>query len=277
MSESKQINPEVQTPRMFQPQSEVGRRYVFGYARSIRNTDQAVQDLFEGISVLQEDQLYPVPLIRGEMEKAIAYAFGEQFASAPDRAEAGLVDRVVLPLMSLRPGDVNFAPERFIHHAALRFGGPPVRDIPAYGEETRPYDVAFRYSKGIPIDRTYTLTVWTKYEEDMSQILEQILLKFSPIAYIDVEGVPWETPVKITGSANNSNSEVEDHQVRILKYVFNLTAESHIAQPVRRDKTVLKIIQKTALSDENGASQELEETVQEAGPEDHPQTPIKGD
>ena len=50
----------------------------------------------------------------------------------------------------------------------------------------------------------------------MNQILEQILLKFSPIAYIRVRGVPWETGVKLDSIANNLDVEPGDQNIRVV-------------------------------------------------------------
>ena len=75
----------------------------------------------------------------------------------------------------------------------------------------------------------------------MNQIVEQVLLKFSPIAYIRVRGVSWETGVKLDSIANNLDTEPGDQNVRVIKFVFNMTAESYIPQPIRREKAVLKM------------------------------------
>ena len=98
----------------------------------------------------------------------------------------------------------------------------------------------FGTARGIPIDVGFTLYAWTLYIEDMNQIIEQLLLKFSPIAYIKVRGVPWETGVKLDSIANNLDVEPGDQNIRVVKYQFNLTAETYIPQPITRRKAVLK-------------------------------------
>jgi hypothetical protein len=74
----------------------------------------------------------------------------------------------------------------------------------------------------------------------MNQILTQILTKFSPIAYIRVKGISWEIGVKLSSIANNVDYEPGDKAVRVFKYQFSLTAESFVAQPIVRKKSVLK-------------------------------------
>jgi hypothetical protein len=103
-------------------------------------------------------------------------------------------------------------------------------------------DTIFGIARGIPIDVSYTLYAWTLYIEDMNQILEQIILKFSPVAYIKVRGVPWETSVELVSTANNLDVEPGDQNVRVVKYEFSIKAETFIPQPIVRKKAVLKTI-----------------------------------
>ena len=74
----------------------------------------------------------------------------------------------------------------------------------------------------------------------MNQIVEQIMTKFSQVAYIRVTGVPWEVIVKLDSVANNINNEPGDQQIRIIKYEFNMTAQTYIPQPIERKKAVLR-------------------------------------
>ncbi len=259
INRSKSDNPEEQTPRQYQPTSKVGRNYIFGYSKCIRNSNKAMMDLFSDITIMHEETIYPVPIIWGTQEKAVIYAFGEQFAANPDRQEDGLVDRIRLPMIALTGGDIGLAEDRYIYHGARRKGGNLGQG--SYGQEKKPYDVIYRFSKGIPVDMTFTLTLWAKFYENLMQMVEQIFQKFSTIAYIKAEGIPWETPVKITGSSNNVNDDVGDRQVRVLKYVFNLTAESHITQPIKRDKTALEITQKYVILGDLVPDNEIETLV----------------
>jgi hypothetical protein len=93
----------------------------------------------------------------------------------------------------------------------------------------------------------------------MNQILEQVLLKFSPVAYIRIQGVHnWETIVKLDSIANNLDTEPGDQQVRTVKYQFGMTAETFIPQPIVRKKAVLE--QKIDLVD-NVSDEEITEVI----------------
>ena len=45
----------------------------------------------------------------------------------------------------------------------------------------------------------------------------------------------------LTSSGNNIESEPGDQAIRVIKYQFNMTAESYIPQPITRDKAVLSM------------------------------------
>ena len=103
--------------------------------------------------------------------------------------------------------------------------------------------------------------------EDMNQILEQIVTKFSPIAYIKVRGVLWEVIVKLDSIANNLETEPGDQALRVIKFQFGLTAQTYVAQPITRNKAVLKTkIEVVNSLDEEQISEvlhRLEEAVEE--------------
>jgi hypothetical protein len=99
----------------------------------------------------------------------------------------------------------------------------------------------FGVARGVPLDVGYQLTAWTLYLEDMDQILEQIVRKFSPVAYIRIQGVHnWETTVKLESIANNIEYEPGDQAERVIKFQFSLKAETFIPQPIVRKRAVLK-------------------------------------
>jgi hypothetical protein len=261
---------------MYQPTSDVGRQLIFGYTRSIKNCDRSILDLFSDITIIHDNKIYPVPIVWGSQEKAVIYVFGENFINNEERKEEGLVDRITLPVLALHGTDIEFDASRFIYHEARDYRAG-AGDSGLFNQEKRPFDTRFGISKGIPINRNYTLYVWAKYYENLMQIVEQIYLKFSPIAYIRFEGNRWETPVKLTGSASNITEDVGDRQTRILKYSFNLLAESHIQQPIKRDKTVLKIVQKYVVEGDLSVNSEIDTIIEEVEEGETPETINRGE
>lgn len=219
---------------------EVGKtnpNTLYRYSKSIRSCDEAMQDLFRNVVVIDEDGVaHPVPIMWATQERAVAHVIQENVR----KDVTNVVDRIKLPMLAISSTDFSFNQDRYTYHRAvdwLREAGKP-------GFATREKyekDTVLGVSRGIPIDIGYTLIAWTMYLEDMNQILEQIITKFSPVAYISVRGVRWETIVKLDGIANNLETEPGDNQLRVIKFQFNLKAETYIPQPIRREKTVLKM------------------------------------
>lgn len=213
------------------------RNNIYRYAKSLRGTDEAVMGLFRNIVVLDESgKAHPIPIIWGTQERAVAFLLQENTR----KDDSLVVKRIKLPLMAIHNSGYAFDQKRYTYHAAVNY----LRDYSGkptfYGNEKFKKDTVFGYTRGIPINVSYTLSAWTLYVEDINQILEQIFLKFSPISYIKVRGVNWEIPVKLDSIANNLNYEPGDAALRVIKYEFSLTAETYIAQPLVRKKTVLE-------------------------------------
>ncbi len=226
---------------------------IYKYSRGLRAADMATQGLFERVNVIDDQgQVMRVPIIWGSQEKAV-----EVILSKNVRKDiTGVVDRIVLPMMSIYTSSYDFARERYIYHKAIDYkrlhgqtsvdnkgnpvgsrAGPPGLTH----KERHSRDTVLGLARGIPIDLGYTLTIWTRFWEDMNQILEQITLKFSPVAYIRIQGVTnWETTVEIDGIANNLDMEPGDKNIRIFKFQVSLTTKTFIPQPIVRRKAVLK-------------------------------------
>lgn len=222
-----------------QGMSEPNRNVVYRYAKSIRGTDEAVRDLFRDIVVSDESgKVHNVPIIWATQEKAVAYILQENTR----KDESLVVDRIRLPMLAIHSSGYNFAQERYIYHKAIDYLREPHNNWRPGFTTSEKYerDTVFGVSRGIPLDIEYTLVAWTMYSEDMNQIFEQIVTKFSPIAYIRVRGISWEIGVKLNSIGNNVDLEPGDKKVRVFKYEFRLTAEAFVAQPIVRKKAVLK-------------------------------------
>lgn len=222
-----------------QGMSPPNRNVVYRYAKSIRGTDEAMRDMFKDLVVIDEQgKAHNVPIIWGTQERAVAYILQENVR----KDESLVVDRIRLPMLAIHSSDFNFNQDRYIYHKAIDYLRDPNNNFrPGFTTNERyEKDTIFGVTRGIPVDIGYTLYAWTLFEEDMNQILTQILTKFSPIAYIRVKGISWEIGVKLTSIANNLDYEPGDKAVRVFKYQFGFTAETFVAQPIVRKKSVLK-------------------------------------
>lgn len=229
----------MQTGQIVQDVSNPNRDVVYRYSKAIRGCDEAMLDLFNNIVVIDEDgKAHKVPIIWGTQEKAVAWILQDN-----TRKDGSLVvERIRLPAMAIYGSGIEFDQTRYLYHRASNY----LRDLrpdkkPGFAiKEKYERDTVFGVAKGIPVNKTYTLLIWTMFMEDISQILEQIFLKFSPIAYIKVRGVQWENTVTMDSVANNIDYEPGDQNQRIIKYEINLTARTYIPQPIIRKKSVLK-------------------------------------
>lgn len=228
----------MQTGQIVEDARNPEREVLYRYSKSLRGCDEAMVDLFSNLVVIDEDgKAHKVPIIWGTQERAVAWILQDN-----TRKDGSLVvERVRLPLLAIHATGTDFDQDRYTYHRALDYmrrpdlGGKPGFHV----KEKIERDTVFGVARGIPVNKGYTLIAWTAYMEDIDQILEQVLLKFSPVAYITVRGVTWETIVTLDSVANNVDYEPGDQKQRIIKFEFNLTAKSYIPQPIVRNKSVL--------------------------------------
>ena len=213
------------------------REVLYRYSKSIRGTDEAMLDMFRNVVVLDEDgKAWPIPVMMGPPEKAVAAIIQENVR----KDETLVVNRLRLPLLALTQGGIEYDMTRYTYHRAINLFRDATGRPGVYNSEKYKRDTVFGFARGIPVNITYLLTAWTMYREDMNQIIEQIMTKFSPTAYIRVTGVPWEIIVKLDSTANNLNAEPGNQAIRVIKYEFNMTVQTYIPQPIERKKAILK-------------------------------------
>lgn len=213
------------------------REYIYRYSKSIRGTDIALLDMFSNIVVIDEDaKAHRIPVILGTPEKAVAAVVQDNVR----KDNTLVVDRIRLPIIALTQTSIDMDLSRYTYHKAndlFRKNGKPGLVM----REKYERDTVFGLARGIPINISYTATAWTMYTEDMNQIIEQILLKFSQTAYIRVTGVSWEVIVTLDSMANLVDTEPGDENISVKKFEFNMTAQTYIPQPIERKKAVLKM------------------------------------
>ena len=210
---------------------------IYRYAQGLRAVDDAVKDLFTNV-VVQDDlgKVHPVPIIWGGQEAAVTYVLQANVR----KDNSMVVDRISLPIMSIRSTSPTYAEDRYIYHRAIDYKRRQSDGKPGFTvKERTERDTILGFARGIPLDIPFELLVWTMYTEDMKQILEQIIQKFSKVAYIRLQGVTnWENFVKLDSMSSNEDLEPGENK-RIIKYQIGLTAVTYIPQPIYRKKAVL--------------------------------------
>lgn len=225
----------IQTGQIINDLDTPNRDVVYRYSRGIRAADEAMLDMFRNTMVLDEEgKAHVVPIIWASQEKAVAYILQDNTR----KDNSLVVDRIRLPIMAIWNAGMAFDQTRFTYQKSYSF---PNWSDPTPGfywkEKACPQiDTLYGVTRGLPVNINYTLYLWTLYEEDMNQILEQVILKFSPVAYIQVKGVWWEVIVTLDNISNNIDIEPGDAKIRVLKYQIGMTAKSYIPQPIYRLK-----------------------------------------
>jgi len=213
------------------------RNTIYRYAKSVRACDEAVMDLFRNLVIIDEDgKAHPVPIIWATQERAVAAVVQENVR----KDDTLVVDRIKLPMLAISSTNFTVDLARYTYHQALNYLNDANGKPTFTASEKYDRDTVFGVARGIPLNIDYTLYAWTMQLEDMNQMLEQIVTKFSPVAYIKVRGVLWEVAVKLSSIGNNLQTEPGDAALRVIKFQFGLTAETYVAQPIKREKAVLK-------------------------------------
>jgi hypothetical protein len=81
-----------------------------------------------------------------------------------------------------------------------------------------------------PINIAYKLNVWTKYQEDMDQLTEQIRRMFNPDLEVKTK-FNSTTKAFLTEESQNTETTLPDGQDRVIRKVFSVTIESYIPNP----------------------------------------------
>lgn len=142
----------------------------------------------------------------------------------PERAISKIVQEttMILPVISVAQTVSNNDPDRNRYDSILL--------NETYWDETK--HKAIRVISFAPraINIIYQVNIWTKYKEDLDQILEQIRLKFNPEI-----SLPTKTSTLVKGFLDNEDDagavDVGDKEDRILKKTLTITVRTYIPNP----------------------------------------------
>ncbi len=190
--------------------------------------------LFNDIIVQRKDnsgnvvQDIKVPLAYAPREKALA-----RIQQDPDLArKVGMV----LPRMSFEMQSFNYAPERKLNKIH--------RNVAAYAD-----DKAKLYAAYSPVayDIGFDLNIYTRYAEDSTQILEQILPFFTPEWSVTMTLIPemsWkqDIPVVLNGVSAQDTYDGDFETRRALIHTLNFTLKGYLWGPLRKSGVVVVLL-----------------------------------
>jgi hypothetical protein len=196
------------------------------YHQHIRKYVIVFGTLFNDIIIQRKDnagnvvQDIKVPIAYAPREKALA-----RINADPDLSkQVGMV----LPRMSFEMNSINYAPERKlnkIHRNVSAFADDKTKLYAAYNPVA--YDVGFE------------LNIFTRYAEDSTQILEQILPFFTPEWFVTMNLIPemnWkqDIPIVLNGVSMQDTYEGDFETRRALIHTINFTLKGYLWGPVRK-------------------------------------------
>lgn len=206
---------------------QINPNYLKRYENFFTKLDRSMVLAFGDLQIVDQGGVpMRVPTVFGTMEKIVYAVFGESAAQDPNQ-----YSRVRLPICAMIPnGSISLDVERYIYHEAKWWSYK--------GTERRPDDVVFGMSTGIPISRGYQLTLMTRYVEDMNQLLEISLQRFSQTFEIRIGQSPRPTQVIFDGCDTNFADDRDPERVHLYTATISMTAQSWLPQPIIRRKAI---------------------------------------
>ena len=192
--------------------------FEYFYNEILRRTIISFGTLFNDISIKNEGSVAKVPLAYGPTQKFLA-----RLEQSPDLNKSTAMS---LPRMSFEFIGLTYDPSRKIT-TTQKF---VVKD-PSDGSEVKKSYVP------VPYNMQFELSVMTKLNDDMLQIVEQILPYFQPAYNLTVELVETikekrDVPVVLENITMEDDYEGDYTSRRVLLYTLRFTAKTYLFGPV---------------------------------------------
>lgn len=106
---------------------------------------------------------------------------------------------------------------------------------------------------GKPYNFIFQLSIWTKYLDDMFQIVEQVLSFFNPDYHVTIKEIPelnveTSIPIVYQGCAPSFETEFDDTSWRVLRFDIDFSLKGWIYPPIR-DESIINNIKMNFHSD----------------------------
>jgi hypothetical protein len=206
---------------------EIMRRTIIGFG-SLFNNIQIQHDNDSGATVSQ----LKVPLAYGPTQKFLA-----RLEQQPDLSKAV---QITLPRMSFEMTGLNYDPSRK-STTTQTFLSPVAADKKKIAKTYLP----------VPYNLDFELSVFTKLNDDMLQVVEQILPYFQPaytmtVDLVDTIGEKRDIPIVLTSISASDDYEGDFSTRRALIYTMRFTAKTYFFGPVQTN-TAKDIIKKVTV------------------------------
>ncbi len=175
-----------------------------------RDILKVLMNTVKGISYINaENDLIKVQRVFSNQERAIA--------------ELSKGDTTVLPIISIERKISNTDKDRRRPTVALRY----------YTYKNKKAKRAYRIISPSPtaVNIEYNVNIWSNYQSDMDQIIEQIRTLFNPSVQIKNEGKSVDFPCFISEEEDISDQNVRNTEDREIKRTIKVSVEGYIPPP----------------------------------------------
>lgn len=220
--------------------NETTRRYVAMFG-TIFNDIRITRKDNDGVTV----QTMKVPINYGPIEKFMARLEQDPSLTAP---------AITLPRMSFEMNSMTYNPERklapFTRYNLQNSTGSSAKSV----FSAMPYDIEFE------------LNIMTKYSEDGTKIIEQILPFFTPdftpsVRLVDDLDIVLDIPIVLTGVSHEDVYEGSFEERRALTWTLTFTVKGYYFGP-QLDKKIIKFAKIGLYDDLQSANTVSEVSVQ---------------
>jgi hypothetical protein len=208
--------------------------FEYFYHEIIRKTVIAFGTLFNGMEIRR---LNSSGEVTSEITVPIAYGPTQKFlARLEQSADLNRPFTITLPRMSFEVVGINYDPRRKTT-VTQQFVGQSKTDKTQFKKAYMP----------VPYDLDFELSIMTKHNDDMLQIIEQILPYFQPSFNLSIDmvesiGEKRDVPMILNSISMSDDYEGDFSTRRALIYTLRFTAKTYLFGPVAADvsKEIIK-------------------------------------
>lgn len=205
------------------------------YPKSLYTSIVAFADQFNDMSVRVYDQ---DGRIVGVKPVVMTLAPKEKIASILLRSDTNDVDPQVdnyLPRISVNKTGITWDANRMRGKFDSRLVNIEYLDYESGDNKPTKREMQIDL-KPIPYNLSFEVIIWTKYETDMQQILENILPWFAPEDHLSIKernfGIERKSKVSLDNISINNQFELGESDRRILQTVMTFTMETVVYKPM---------------------------------------------
>lgn len=205
------------------------------YNKSIRKYIVLLQSLFSNVYVARERGLQQVPITYASKERFIAKLF-QDIDTNCDYARV----ETILPRMYIHLVNMQYDPSRKTNVSNRQFQSSFSNGRPAINSQFNP----------VPYDFEFEMGIWTRHQDDMFQIIEQILPYFQPDFTCQIKELDEnelvidkrDIPIIIESIQMDEDVEGDPSDRRRIQWVLSLRMKGWLYPPTNKSFGIIKTI-----------------------------------